>query len=180
MNMATLKRFSLVLLTALFGSLGLVSQQVRAADPPTDLQLVQIRSRCNEIQATLSRVHANDALVRVNRGQLYERLSTKLAVPLNSRIALNRLDGSSLLSVTSTYDVHLNEFRSLYQSYEEQLSDTMRINCVNQPAKFYENLQSAREKRQAVRVATQQLSADIAEYKRVFTEFASSYREGAQ
>lgn len=176
MNMATLKRLSLVLFVALLGSVVLVSQDSLAADTPSDSQLVQIRTRCSEIQATLSRVHANDALVRVNRGQLYERLSTKLAVPLNTRIAVNRLDGSSLLSVTSSYDVHLNEFRSLYQSYEEQLSDTMRINCVNQPAKFYESLQSAREKRQAVRESTGRLSADIADYKRAFTEFSSSYR----
>ena len=178
--MTTLKRLSLVVLVALLGSLGLVSHHVLAADAPTDSQLVQIRSRCSEIQAVLNRVHANDALVRVNRGQLYERLSTKLAVPLNSRIALNRLDGSSLLSVTSTYDVHLNEFRSLYQSYEEQLSDTMRIDCVNQPAKFYESLESAREKRQAVHVSTEQLSADIAAYKKALAEFASSYRGDAQ
>jgi hypothetical protein len=176
MNMARLKRLSLVLLVALFGSVGLVTQHAWAADTPTDSQLVQIRTRCNEIQATLSRVHANDALVRVNRGQLYERLSTKLAVPLNSRIALNRLDGSSLLSVMSRYDVHLNEFRVLYQSYEEQLSNTMRTNCVNQPAKFYESLESARMKRQAVRESTQRLNADIADYKQAFTEFASSYR----
>lgn len=143
----------------------------------TDLQLVQIRARCGEVKATLGRVHANDALLRVNRGQLYERLSTKLAAPLNSRIALNRLDGSTLLTITSNYDQHLNDFRTHYQAYEEQLSATMRIDCVNQPAKFYDSLQDTRAKRQVVNEASQKLASDITEYKEAFTDFARPYRE---
>jgi len=143
----------------------------------TNSQLTQIRTRCHEVQATLSRVHANDALLRVNRGQLYERLSAKLMVPLNSRIALNRLDGSSLLTMTSNYDRHLSEFRLNYQAYEEQLSSTMRIDCTKQPATFYESLQTARDKRQSVYNSAQQLTRDIDDYKQAFTDFAKSYRE---
>ena len=176
--MKRVKRFSLFVLTLLVGGVVLASNPALAEpQPATDQQLVQIRTRCSEVQAALSRVHANDALLRVNRGQLYERLSTKLTVPLKSRIALNRLDGSSLLSVTSSYEQHLNDFRAHYQVYEEQLSATMRINCAKQPAKFYESLQVAREKRQVVHASTQQLAKDITEYKQAFTEFARAYRE---
>lgn len=173
-----IKRLIVGFALVLAGSAVLVADHVYAEDGTiTDLQLVQIRSRCKEVQATLSRVHANDALLRVNRGQLYERLSTKLMVPLNSRIALNRLDGSSLLTITSSYEKHLGEFRLNYQAYEEQLSETMKVDCVKQPAKFYESLQVAREKRQTVYESAQSLAKDIAEYKQAFTEFAKSYRE---
>jgi len=145
--------------------------------PITDFQLTQIRVRCKEVQASLSRVHANDALLRVNRGQLYERLSTKLMVPMNSRIAVNRLDGSSLLSVTSSYDRHLGEFRVNYQAYEEQLSSTMRIDCAKQPASFYESLKSARDKRRSVYESAQQLGRDISDYRQAFTDFSQPYKE---
>ncbi|MDB5165310.1 MAG: exported protein of unknown function [Candidatus Saccharibacteria bacterium] len=177
--MVNKKRFSIFLTTTLLIGAVFISSTVLAEDSSTitDLQLVQIRARCSEVKSTLGRVHANDALLRVNRGQLYERLSTKLAVPLNSRIAVNRLDGNSLLTVTSKYDQDLNDFRTHYQAYEEQLSSTMKIDCVNQPAKFYDNLQIAREKRQVVYESTQKLAADIGEYKQAFTEFARSYRE---
>ncbi len=177
--MNILKRLPVLALSALVVSLVLVGSKVTAEDSntPTDTQLSQIRTRCSEIQATLSRIHANDALLRVNRGQLYERLSTKLTVPLNSRIALNRLDGSSLLTVTSNYDQHLDDFRSRYQTYEEQLSTTMRIDCTKQPAKFYDSLQDARVKRRAVYDATQNLAKDITDYKQAFTEFTAAYKE---
>jgi hypothetical protein len=177
MNMQRIKRLSILISGALVCGAFLVTT-VRAENvPATESQLVQIRTRCSEVQAALSRVHANDALLRVNRGQLYERLSTKLTVPLNSRIALNRLDGSTLLTTTSSYEQHLNDFRAHYQAYEENLSATMRIDCKKQPAKFYDSLQTAREKRQIVQESTHQLAKDIDEYKQAFTEFARPYRE---
>jgi hypothetical protein len=142
----------------------------------TEQQLTQIRNRCSEVQASLSRVHSNDALLRVNRGQIYERISTKLMVPFNSRIALNRLDGSTLLTVTSSYEQHLSEFRLRYQAYEEQLSATMKTDCKKQAAKFYDGLKLAREKRQLVYESVQNLGKDISEYKKAFTDFAQVYR----
>lgn len=176
--MAHSKRFyGLMLATVLGGALLFGSTTFAEDSTLTDSKIVQIRNRCSEIKVTLTRVHANDALLRVNRGQLYERLSTKLAAPLNSRIALNRLDGSSLLSVTSSYELNLNEFRTRYQAYEEQLSTTMRTDCVKQPASFYDNLQLARDKRRLVYESTQKLAGNIADYKQAFTEFAKSYRE---
>lgn len=147
-------------------------------DTITDAQLVQIRSRCSEIQTTLSHVHANDALLRVNRGQLYERISTKLMAPLNSRIVLNKLDSTSLVTVTTKYETDLKKFRLNYQAYEELLSDTMKINCVNQPTRFYDSLQQVRIKRSEVHQSTQALTADITEYKLAFDEFARPYKEG--
>lgn len=172
------KRFYGFLLAIMLSAVFVLGSPVQAEDSTlTDAKLVQIRSRCHEIKASLTRIHANDALLRVNRGQLYERLSTKLAAPLNSRIALNRLDGSSLLSVTSSYELNLTEFRSRYQAYEEQLTTTMRTDCVKQPASFYDNLQLAREKRRAVYESTQKLARNITDYKQAFTEFAKPYRE---
>ena len=148
------------------------------SDTITDAQLVQIRNRCSEIQTTLSHVHANDALLRVNRGQLYERISTKLMAPLNSRIVLNKLDSTSLVAVTTKYETDLKKFRVNYQAYEELLSDTMKINCVNQPTRFYDSLQQARAKRGEVYKSTQDLTTDITEYKQAFDEFAKPYKEG--
>ena len=146
-------------------------------DTITDSQLVLIRAHCGEIQTTLSRIHANDALLRVNRGQLYERISTKLMAPFNSRVVLNKLDSTSLVPITTKYESDLKKFRITYQSYEELLSDTMKINCVNQPARFYDYLQQARLKREEVYASTQMLTAHILDYKKAFDEFARPYKE---
>jgi len=176
--MKILQRLSIFIVSSLLMSAAIYPSIVSAEDTVimSDEQLTQIRNRCSEVQSTLSRVHANDALLRVNRGQVYERLSTKLMVPLNSRIAVNRLNGNSLLSVTSSYEQHLGDFRSRYQAYEEQLSATMKIDCKNQPAKFYDSLQNAREKRQSVNESAEGLAKDISDYKQAFDDFAQPYR----
>jgi len=175
-----MKQFQRLVIGSLVALLciGMMQAIVRAEgeDAVTDAQLAEISGRCSDIKVTLSRIHANDALVRVNRGQLYERISTKLMAPLNSRIALNRLDSSKLVSLTTSYESHLGEFRSSYQTYEVLLSGTMRINCASEPAKFYYSLQRAREERAQVYTHTQDLANDITEYKKAFDIFAEPYK----
>lgn len=163
----------------LFSMIQLPVRAQEEAATITDDQLVQIRNRCSEIQSTLSQVHANDALLRVNRGQLYELISTKLMARLNSRIALNRLDSSGLVAVANSYEVHLKDFRSNYQTYEELLSDTIRTNCTDQPVSFYDKLQETRKKRAEVYKNTQDIAQDIKAYRAAFDLFAKPYMESA-
>lgn len=146
------------------------------SDHITDAQLVQIQNNCSSIQAALSQVHASDAVTRVNRGQLYESISTNLMAPFNSRVSLNRLDSTTLVSVTNTYQEHLQTFRADYQAYEELLSATMKIKCANEPARFYDKLQQTRKARQKVYKSTQDIAGDIKEYQASFEAFAKSYK----
>lgn len=141
----------------------------------TDEQLVQVRSRCSEIKTTLRQLHANDAVVRVNRGKLYERLSSKLMAPLNSRIALNKLNGQDLVSVTSEYEQHLIAFRAAYREYEESLSSLININCLTQPARFYTMLEDVRSKRELVYEGVNVLERDIVNYRAAFNAFRALY-----
>lgn len=171
--------------TLLIGIFGLaflllvpMAAKAENGEPLTDAQLVQIRGRCTSIQSTLNRIHANDALLRVNQGQLYDRLSTNLMAPFNSRLALNRLDGTDLVRVTSTYEVHLSNFRSSYQSYEQSLSGALRSDCEKQPTTFYNLLETARDKRNKVKKSVDNLNKDITTYKEAFKSFAKPYETG--
>src|SRR5689334_18968108 len=110
----------------------------------TDEHIARIRMNCQDAQSSLSQLHASDALLRVNRGQLYESISTKLMAPLNSRIALHRLDGVKLVATTTRYESQLATFRAKYQEYEEAMSDVLRVNCVNQPVAFYDKVADTR------------------------------------
>lgn len=144
----------------------------------SDEQLIQVRSHCSEIKTTLKQLHASDAVVRVNRGKLYERISTKLMAPLNSRIALNRLDGTNLVATTSEYEKHLTAFRNSYQQYEESLSDIINVNCLLQPAHFYNMLENVRVNRDIVYENVNLLAQDMVIYKTFFDEFAAPYKTG--
>lgn len=158
-----------------------IQASVRAESTPmTEAHIARIRANCVEAQATLRQLHASDALLRVNRGQLYESISTKLMASLNSRISLNRLDGASLVAIAATYEGQLTYFRQSYQQYEEAMSRILKINCTNQPVVFYDGVTDVRAKRKKVHESTTVLHGTITEYKNEFEVFAKQFEEVSQ
>jgi hypothetical protein len=140
----------------------------------TEEHIARIRSNCIEAQSTLSQLHTSDALLRVNRGQLYESISTKLMTPFNSRATLNRFDVTKLSSVAADYERELIAFRANYKSYEESLSQALKINCENQPVAFYDNVNDARTKREIVHENTTNLTGIIQKYRDEFEALAKT------
>lgn len=176
-----------ILLTSVAGvafavviTLGVLS--VAQADSSTmdDAHAGRIRANCVNAQSTLNRVHENDALMRVNRGQLYELISTKLMATLNSRIALNQLDGTKLSQIAMAYNQSLDTFRTNYQVYEEQLSATLKIDCTKQPVAFYDAVADARTKRSAVHASVTDLNNEITSYSAAFDEFSAAYMNASK
>lgn len=140
-----------------------------------DAHADRIRANCLNAQSTLNRLHANDALLRANRGELYESIATKLMATLNSRIALNQLDGAKLSQITVAYNQTLDAFRSSYITYEEQLSSAMKIDCTKQPVAFYDAVNDARVKRNAVHANIVTLNNQISEYSAAFDDFNTAF-----
>lgn len=177
-----MKRYLLLLLLMVttLGSAVVMQHVARAVTsaPMTDAHIARIRSNCVEAQSSLAQIHASDALLRVNRGQLYESISTKLMAPLNSRIALNKLDGSTLVSTAADYEKALDTFRSDYQQYEEALSRALNMKCEDQPVAFYDGVSDAHDKRMQVHANVISLQALIAKYKTVFEEFSARQAKG--
>lgn len=170
-----MKRFTAAIVLIGIASLGFFVASAAAQSGETEMteaHIERIRSNCVEAQSTLNQLHASDALLRVNRGQLYEFISTKLMAPLNSRIALNRLDGASLISVSADYERQLSAFRLNYQAYEESMSALLKIKCTNQPVAFYDAVKATRQKREKVHESTTQLHTLIKLYKTEFETFA--------
>jgi hypothetical protein len=170
-----MKRFIILISIFSLSLTGVVSRDTFAqtgAEPMTEAHITRIRANCVKAQSRLNQLHATDALLRVNRGQLYESISTKLMAPLNSRISLNRLPGVSLVATAATYENQLASFRRNYQQYEEAMSQTLKINCTNQPVAFYDSVNDTRAKRKKVHDATLALHQTIHDYKKEFEIFA--------
>lgn len=163
------------------GLAGVSSAYAQSSQPDlSDEHRARISGNCSSALSSLSRLHATDALLRVNRGQLYESMSTKLMARFNSRITLNRLDGTSLVATTSNYERALATFRSDYQAYEQQMSVTLRSNCQEQPQAFYYAVADTREKRQKVHQDVQRLHSLIDEYATHIDSFQQEYQAAAK
>jgi hypothetical protein len=174
--------FALVSVCGMLLIVAAIGQSV-SAQSPSDLSgehISRIRQNCTRAQATLNQLEKSDVLLRKNRGQLYERISTKLMAPLNSRIALNRMEGLTLTAISLEYDNQLASFRSSYQQYDEAMSRTLDIDCVNEPVEFYDSVTDTREKRQRVHGDTVALNALLQSYKEDFEAFVKTTGETAR
>jgi len=173
-----MKRF--LLLAVLLAGFVMATLPVKAQSAPmTEAQIERIRTNCIEAQTTLRQLHTSDTVQRVDRGRTYETISTKLMAPFNSRVSLAKADGSKLTAITSRYERELNEFRAVYLTYEEALSNVLKINCTNQPVAFYDAVADARTKRKVVYEKTQALKKSIQDYRAEFGIFKAEFEEAS-
>jgi hypothetical protein len=135
----------------------------------------RIRANCVSIKSTLNQLHASDALLRVNRGQIYESMATNLMDRFNARLGSNDLDNKAMLTDTSTYRTALASFRSHYISYEQRVSQALRIDCETEPSSFYNTLQSARALRADVHEDVRNLHQLIDDYRSSVGDFLVNY-----
>lgn len=170
------KRLVIFSLAALVLLPVLTVNKVEAQAFLSDDQLRRIVANCTSAKSTLNQLHASDALLRVNRGQLYESLANRLMNNFNNRLSSNSLDAKGLLLVTTNYKAGLETFRSSYQTYERQLSAALRIDCTKQPADFYVATEDAREKRTKVHENVLKLHQYIDDYRSAVNDFFINYQ----
>lgn len=161
--------------TIVCASVSFVARAQTAERPALSQRHIEtIQANCENALVTLRRLHQSDALLRVNQGQLYEYISTRLMARLNSRIALNRLDGAALVAAAARYEETLQQFRDEYQRYEEQLSEVLDMNCRQEPERFYYAITDARQARLLVSEEVKELHSSIDLYKQALAEFRTT------
>lgn len=137
----------------------------------TDEHIALIRANCVSVQSALQRIHASDGLMRVNLGQRYETIATRLMAPMNSRIALNRLDNVAMTQTTADFNGVIRQFSANYQQYEQTTLKAIEMNCVDQPVAFYDTITLARSHRAAVHDSVTTLSALLKQYGTQYEAF---------
>ncbi len=143
----------------------------------TSDQLSLIRQNCVTVQASITRLHASDALARVHLGQEYETISTKLMTPLNSRAVLDKYDASDIIKTAANFNAKLDLFRTQYQHYDEAISSALQMNCRDQPASFLDILTQARDDRTAVQDTVTQMSGIVQQYRTQVTALQAQVKD---
>ena len=155
-----------ILMLPVFTILVFTSKSFAASDITPEKQAIIVES-CVGAQTVLQRIQHNDAATRVNRGQGYETLVSRLMTPLNSRTTSGGYNNSASLMVDTTkrYQQSLESFKDNYKQYDNALSASLKVKCKTDPTKFYGYLEEARKQRQALAVDVSNLSGLIAEYR---------------
>lgn len=150
------------------------------AEPLSDRQRSKIQAECAQIKGSLSQLHASDALLRVNRGQTYESLSSRLMNPFNARLNASGLDSKAMTTHTTQYTAALTSFRAQYISYEKKLSEALRIDCRKDAGSFYTAVLEARELRQDVHKDVEKLHSIIDDYGTSVSDFLLNFKRLAE
>ena len=69
---------------------------------------------------------------------------------MNMRLTENNLLSDNLLSSQTKFTNFRADFSSDYVDYQRSLEELVAVNCKEEPEKFYELLQTVREKRENV------------------------------
>lgn len=166
------RTFSL-LPAALMLSVLTVSPSTSATTVLSQSQIQSISAACTTIQSGLQHLQQSDRVLRVNLGQHYDSIARRLMAPLNSRIALNGLDGVDLAKTTVDFNAEFSTFQKDYSTYDTTLSDAMSTNCGKSPVDLYNAITNARAARQLVYADTQKLNASVTTFQQQFETFAA-------
>lgn len=172
-----MRRIVFVAIVSLF-SIGVLTSLTTTPAQAEDLtpdQIQWVKANCVSTKNSLGQLHATDALLRVNRGQVYESMASKLMDNFNDRLSSNRLDNKAMTTVTANYRTALSTFRGDYIAYEQKLSEAMRIDCTTQPNTFHTTLQEARKLRAAVHTDVLKLHRLIDDYRSSVSGFLLNY-----
>lgn len=157
--------------------LGFGVHSVRAVESTsivlTQAQIGEIEQRCTDSLIDLRQLHTADRIARVNLAHELQDVGTRLMAPLNSRIALNGLDGVALTQTTVDYNETFTDFTDAYQRYDESVEAALEIDCVKDPVGYYSNIQNARRLRAETQEDFKQLQELIRQYDKQFDTFRS-------
>lgn len=131
----------------------------------TNDQIEHIRNNCGDTQTAISSIRATDKVAYVNIGQQVGTLSSRLIAPMNSRVALNKLDGVALAKTAVDFNTEVKQFQELYRDYEESIGAATTMGCYNQPVEFYDNLTTVLRKRGLVRQSLDKITVLITQYR---------------
>lgn len=146
----------------------------------SDVQRQRIQSNCTQIKGTVERLHASDALLRVNRGQAYEAISGRLMAPFNTRLNLSGLDNKAMTTRTSQYQAALVLFRDNYSKYEKRLAVALKIDCSKSPDEFHAAILEARVLRKNVHDDVQKLHRSMDDYGTSVGDFMLNFKRLSQ
>jgi hypothetical protein len=177
-----MRRIVFVVLSSLLavGILAAFASMPAKAEDLTPDQVQRVKANCVSIKNSLEQLHATDALLRVNRGQVYESVASKLMDKFNDRLGSNQLDNKAMTTVTTNYRTALAKFRTDYIAYEQKLSAAIRIDCTNQPNTFHKTVEEARKLRNTVHSDVQKLHRLMEDYHTSVSDFLMNYERISQ
>ena len=129
-----------------------------------------IKDRCETIRENLKTVQKRDAKARVYLGGYYETILSKYMTPLNVRLVENNISDVALIENQNSFAKAKTGFAEDFVSYQKALEELVLMDCKNEPAKFYEELEAVRAKRAKMEKDMAKITDLINKHRELVTE----------
>jgi len=130
----------------------------------SDDKLETIRTRCSNSQFALQQIEKRDAVSRINRGRDYDQMMRQISA-FNSRFAYNKINMPDLVQISSDLQSAVDEFRSSYDTYDNDIASALKVNCKQDPSQYYGYIVQARTDRAVIGEKVQSINDLIAKYR---------------
>lgn len=130
----------------------------------SDDKLEAIRTRCSSSQFALQQIEKRDAVSRINRGRDYDQMLRQISA-FNSRFAYNKVNMPDLVQITSDLQNAVDEFRSSYDAYDNDIASALKVNCKQDPSQYYGFIVQARTDRAAIGEKVRSINDLMAKYR---------------
>ncbi len=135
-----------------------------------------VRAGCLSAKSALSQTEKNDAVLRINRGRIYNEVSD-LLYAMNARISNNRRSAPKLSQITEDFNDELSKFKDTYNKYDDKLVELTKSDCSNAPSDFYSGLVSVRQGRENLKDSVEKLDRLVEEYSDSFKSLKESIND---
>ena len=169
-NIFGLLIFGVIILVA-FSKSALAENAIFSPKNPTNEQIVKVVNNCSAIKKHLTKLHSTDALKRVNLGQNYESISSDMMAKFNTRIVINKLNGSELVYSAADFSENMKYFRDNYKIYEQELKKLQDMDCASNGREFYFQLEKVRYQRKELNYNVSRLKEIANDYKKQLATF---------
>lgn len=140
-------------------------------------QVKQLTTNCTTIKNSLEELEKSDTVARINRGRDYDQVLNQINA-LNARFSRNSSNQPQFGQATIELQATIAQFRNEYTLYEDNLSDLTKIDCLQKPQDFYNQLVKTRDSRNAVGSQVDAISALMDRYRQDAVTYQATLQGG--
>lgn len=140
----------------------------------TDEQIGNISSNCSSIKLQLQNIQRLDAKSRVHLGAQFEAIANSLMMDLNLRLVKNNMASGDIASQQADFTNVRERFKRDYINYQKELDALIAINCKDDPYRFYEQLETVRDRRDDMSWSINRLKEIAAEHRQSVQDMRDS------
>ena len=139
-----------------------------------------IADNCTSLKQSLRNLQKSDSATRVHLGTTYQTILNQYLVKLNTRLVRGNLSNPALINLQTDFAAGRTDFSDQFIRYSQELEALIAIDCHQNPAGFYEQLQTTRAARARLAETTEYLNSLVQNHHDTVVDLKEELKNGGE